>query len=342
MRYFLIMIFCDEIFRIWFVGFGYDLIKLLNKIFVQVRRVRKMNVFRYYFLFCLPVLTANAMALRWHGELFVVPAVLLFLILLFFEIGNVLILDDDRQFGFIYYINFMFYRRTNQDNKFVSPDISDDFKIYPRFIGGFFLLLAVSLVVIVGFVVELSFFWYFNFVLLLLIFYGAPKLKVVEKNYITVGMIVGLLEYLLVSTFYFGHQAEPGLAFVVLLAIMILLKFNVFLYEYNLDTYLMGNTDVVNNYREIKVLNGLYFINLLVVYALYSFNFSLATSMIWLIPFIGFPVVVIKAVKNSRKIYKSPAEIDDLVVLHNWNLFVYQANVILIGVLALIDKFFMI
>lgn len=336
------MIFCDEIFRIWFVGFGYDLIKLLNKIFVQVRRVRKMNVFRYYFLFCLPVLTANAMALRWHGELFVVPAVLLFLILLFFEIGNVLILDDDRQFGFIYYINFMFYRRTNQDNKFVSPDISDDFKIYPRFIGGFFLLLAVSLVVIVGFVVELSFFWYFNFVLLLLIFYGAPKLKVVEKNYITVGIIVGLLEYLLVSTFYFGHQAEPGLAFVVLLAIMILLKFNVFLYEYNLDTYLMGNTDVVNNYREIKVLNGLYFINLLVVYALYSFNFSLATSMIWLIPFIGFPVVVIKAVKNSRKIYKSPAEIDDLVVFHNWNLFVYQANVILIGVLALIDKFFMI
>ncbi len=300
-----------------------------------------MNVFRYYFLFCLPVLTTNAMALRWQGELYVIPAVLLFLILLFAEIGNVLILDEDRQFGFIYYINFMFYRRTNQNNKFVAPDISDDFKIYPRFIGGFFLMLALSLV-IVGFVVELSFFWYFNFVLLMLIFYGVPKLMVVEKNYITVGIIVGLLEYLLVSTFYFAHQAEPGLGFVVLLAIMILLKFNVFLYEHNLDTYLMGNTSVVNNYREIKVLNGLYFINLLVVYALYSFNFSLATSLIWMIPFIGFPVVVIKAVKNSRKIYKSPVEIDDLVVFHDWNLFVYQANVILIGVVALIDKFFMI
>jgi len=321
---------------------GYVLIKLHNKIFLQMRRVGKMNLFRYYFLFCLPVLTATAMALRWQGELYVVPAVFLFLILLFAEIGNVLILEEDRQFGLIYYINFMFYRRANQETKFVAPDISDDFKIYPRFIGGFFLLLALSLVVIVGFVVELSFFWYFNFVLLLLLYYGVPKLMVVEKNYITVGVIVGLLEYLLVSTFYFAHQAEPRLGFVVLLAIMILLKFNVFLYEYNLDTYLTGNTSVVNNYREIKVLNGLYFINLLVIYALYSFNFSLATSLFWLIPFIGFPVVMIRAVKNSRNIYKSPVEIEDLVVFHDWNLFVYQANVILIGVVALVDKFFMV
>jgi len=194
----------------------------------------------------------------------------------------------------------------------------------------------------VGFVVELSFFWYFNFVLLLLIFYGAPKLMVVKKNYITVGIIIGLLEYLLVSTFYFAHRAEPGLGFMVLLAIMILLKFNVFLYLFNLDVYLMGDSSIVNNYREIKLLNRLYFIILLVVYALYSFNFSLTTSLFWFIPFVGFPAVVIKAVKNRNKIYKSPSDIDDLVIFHDWNLFVYQANVILIGVVALIDKFFVI
>lgn len=280
------------------------------------------------------------MAIYWIEEINLLPAMLIFLFLFLLELANLLIYNKENKIGLISYFSYLYDNNLWQEREKLLKNFTGLFKSHNKLFAGFMVLMALALIVIIGLILELTLLWIIGTLYLIFVFYFAPKLEIIVKDHLTVGFILVLLDFILVFIFYFSHGVEFQLSFLALLFILILLKFNIFLYKHNYGTYLLEELSIINNFTEIKFYNGIYFIMILLIYVLYGFHFSLVSSILWIVPFIGLPVAIYKTVINNRKIYQSLEDKKELLNFHYWNIIFYQANLLLIVLITLIEKFF--
>lgn len=295
-----------------------------------------MGIIKYYIYVFLPILIALIASFKWNEATSFFPYIMMLLIFVINEIGNFLI-SRKHFYGIAYYINYFKYdNNLKPDNKskkikFINLNIDN------RIVGFIFILLSIVLYLYLIFNIQLDLFYYLNLFILMILYYIIPKLDLVKKDYLNIGLILVLINSLLFLTIYFIDLTNINFVVINILLIILLLEFNIFLFLNLADKYLIESNYELKFYKVIKKYNHLYGLVLLIVYSLFAINLTLTNNIIWLIPLFTFPYIFYLFSNFTKMVNQGKISLNRFKDFHWRNIKIYIGGSLIIILLLLLD-----
>lgn len=295
-----------------------------------------MGIIKYYIYVFLPILIALITSFKWNEATSFFPYIMMLLIFVINEIGNFLI-SRKHFYGIAYYINYFKYNNNlKPDNKskkikFINLNIDN------RIVGFIFILLSIVLYLYLIFNIQLDLFYYLNLFILMILYYIIPKLDLVKKDYLNIGLILVLINSLLFLTIYFIDLTNINFVVINILLIILLLEFNIFLFLNLADKYLIESNYELKFYKVIKKYNHLYGLVLLIVYSLFAINLTLTNNIIWLIPLFTFPYIFYLFSNFTKMVNQGKISLNRFKDFHWRNIKIYIGGSLIIILLLLLD-----
>lgn len=295
-----------------------------------------MGIIKYYIYVFLPILIALIASFKWNEATSFFPYIMMLLIFVINEIGNFLI-SRKHFYGIAYYINYFKYdNNLKPDNKskkikFINLNIDN------RIVGFIFILLSIVLYLYLIFNIQLDLFYYLNLFILMILYYIIPKLDLVKKDYLNIGLILVLINSLLFLTIYFIDLTNINFVVINILLIILLLEFNIFLFLNLADKYLIESNYELKFYKVIKKYNHLYGLVLLIVYCLFAINLTLTNNIIWLIPLFTFPYIFYLFSNFTKMVNQGKISLNRFKDFHWRNIKIYIGGSLIIILLLLLD-----
>ena len=298
-----------------------------------------MNIMKYYIYLFLPILIALIASFRWNGAASLFPYMMMFLFFVVNEIGNFFI-SGNQLYGILFFLNYFRYEnKINPANrekelKFIKININHNI------LGLTIILLSVVLYKFLVFYIDLDLFYYINLLILMILYYIVPKLDIIKKDYLNIGIILALFSGLLFLSFYFIDLTNVSIVVFNLLFIILLLKFNIFLFLSLADNYLLESKYKLEYYKVIKKYNYLYGVILLIVYSLFTINLTLTNNIIWIVPLFTFPYIFYLFSNFTKMVNQGKISLNRLKYFNWININIYIGGSLIIILLLLLDIIF--
>ena len=298
-----------------------------------------MDIFKYYIYMFLPILIALIASFRWNGASSFFPYMMMFLFFVVNEIGNFFI-SGEQLYGLMFYLNYFRY-----DNEIKPFNEGQGFKfikinINHNILGLAVILLSIVLYLFLVFFIELDLFYFFNILILVNLYYIVPRLELIKKDYLNIGVISVLLSGLLFLSIYFIDLTNVRIIVFNLLFIILLLEFNIFLFLSLADNYLLESKYKLEFYRTTKKYNYIYGIILLMVYSLFAINLTLTNNLIWIIPFSTFPYIFYLFSNFTKMVNQGKISLNRLKAVNWMNIKIFTGGALIIILLLLLDIIF--
>ncbi|MBF8437689.1 hypothetical protein I0Q91_11395 [Halanaerobiaceae bacterium Z-7014] len=298
-----------------------------------------MGIFKYYIYVLLPILIALIASFRWNGAGSFFPYIMMFLFFAVNEIGNFFI-SDNQLYGMIFYLNHFRYEseiqplNKGEEFKFIKININHNI------LGLALILLSIVIYMFLVFFIELDLFYYFNILILLFLYYIVPRLELIKKDYLNIGVISALLSGLLFLSFYFIDLTNVKVIVFNLLFIILLLEFNIFLFLSLADNYLIESKYKLEFYRTTKKYNYIYGIILLMAYSLFAINLTLTNNLIWIIPLFSLPYIFYLFSNFTKMVNQGKISLNRLKAVNWMNIKIFTGGSVIIILLLLLDIIF--
>ncbi len=298
-----------------------------------------MGIIKYYIYLFLPILIALIASFRWNEATSFFPYIMMFLFFVVNEIGNFFI-SKNQLYGIIFFLNYFRYddeiKPVNKERRFKFIKI----KINHNILGLAIILLSVVLYMLLVFYIELDLFYYINLLILMILYYIVPKLDIINKDYLNIGVISALFSGLLFLSFYFIDLNNVSIVVLNLLFIILLLEFNIFLFLNLADNYLIESKYKLEYYKVIKKYNHLYGLILLIVYSLFTINLTISNNIIWVIPLFTFPYIFYLFSNFTKMVNQGKISLNRLKSFNWINIKIFTGGSIIIILLLLLDIIF--